>query len=142
MCKVRALMTSEAKIRIYELAREVGVPSKDLVDKAVTMGFSVKSHQSSLTIEEATAVKKSFGKTGMAAVPSKSASKPTKRRAKAADKPSPKPVAVRPVVRRRKVTDDSAAAPPPPRRHQRNQPSKPLRRWFAGSPSQRLRLRL
>jgi translation initiation factor IF-2 len=103
-------MTSEAKIRIYELAREVGVPSKDLVDKAVTMGFSVKSHQSSLTIEEATAVKKSFGKTGMAAVPSKSASKPTKRRAKAADKPSPKPVAVRPVVRRRKVTDDSAAA--------------------------------
>ncbi len=106
-------MTSEAKIRIYELAREVGVPSKDLVDKAVTMGFSVKSHQSSLTIEEATAVKKSFGKTGIAAVPAKrSAKAPAKRRAKAADKAaaSAKPVAVRPVVRRRKAIDDTAAA--------------------------------
>jgi translation initiation factor IF-2 len=108
-------MTSEAKIRIYELAREVGVPSKDLVDKAVTMGFSVKSHQSSLTIEEATAVKKSFGKTGMAAIPAKTTKSPVKRRAKAADKgkAAAKPVAVRPVVRRRKASDETASAAAP-----------------------------
>ncbi len=103
-------MSTESKIRIYELAREVGVPSKDLVEKAITMGFSVKSHQSSLTIDEATAVKKSFGKTGMAAAPKKSASpKPgIKRRAKSADKaPAASPVAVRPVVRRRKAVEEA-----------------------------------
>lgn len=108
-------MSSESKIRIYELAREVGVPSKELVEKAITMGYSVKSHQSSLTVEEATAVKKSFGRSGVAAVPKKSSAKAkpvVRRRAKPGDKksePAARPVVVRPVVRRRKASDEGAA---------------------------------
>lgn len=96
---------SEAKIRIYELAREVGVPSKDLVQKALTMGYSVKSHQSSLTLSEASAVKKSYGLTGAATLPvAKKANPPTKRKV---DEQVEKPVAkvARPVVRRRKAVE-------------------------------------
>jgi translation initiation factor IF-2 len=82
------------------------------------MGYSVKSHQSSLTMDEATAVKKSFGRTGAAALPKKAAkgssakkakAKPVVRRRKAADDDkTARPAIVRPVVRRRKATDESS----------------------------------
>lgn len=42
-----------AKERIYELAKELKMPSKDLVDMAKKEGITVKSHISSVTSEEA-----------------------------------------------------------------------------------------
>ncbi|WP_367341761.1 translation initiation factor IF-2 [Limosilactobacillus sp.] len=42
-----------AKERIYELAKELGMPSKKLVDLAKRQGMSVKTHMSSVTPEEA-----------------------------------------------------------------------------------------
>ena len=42
-----------AKERIYELAKELKMPSKDLVDLAKKEGITVKSHMSSVTSEEA-----------------------------------------------------------------------------------------
>ena len=42
-----------AKERIYELAKELGLPSKKLVDLAKRQGMSVKTHMSSVTPEEA-----------------------------------------------------------------------------------------
>lgn len=42
-----------AKERIYELAKELKMPSKDLVDMAKKEGITVKSHMSSVTSEEA-----------------------------------------------------------------------------------------
>lgn len=41
-----------AKERIYELAKELKMPSKDLVDMAKKEGITVKSHMSSVTSEE------------------------------------------------------------------------------------------
>ena len=41
------------KIRIHEIAKEVGMSSKDTVEKAVEMGFKVKSASSGVTPEEA-----------------------------------------------------------------------------------------
>ena len=114
-------MSSDSKIRIYELAREVDVPNKELVKMALDLGFSVKSHMSSLSFDEAGKLKKSLGYTGAAAVPkggSSSSSKPkakpvVRRRAKDADKDEEaRPVAVQPVVRRRKAPAVKAAAAP------------------------------
>lgn len=110
-------MSSESKIRIYELASEVGVSSKDLVDKALALGFSVKSHMSSLTLDEASSVKKSLGVSGsVSSAPSKapagkarSKSSTVRRRvASSSASEDAKPALVKPVVRRRKTTEDGA----------------------------------
>ncbi len=44
-----------AKKRVYEMARELGLENKELVEKLRAMGFSVKSHSSSLEEVEAEA---------------------------------------------------------------------------------------
>ncbi len=41
------------KIRIHEIAKELGIKSKDIVEKAVEMGFEVKAASSGVTPEEA-----------------------------------------------------------------------------------------
>ncbi len=112
-------MSSDSKIRIYELAREVDIPNKELVKMALDLGFSVKSHMSSLTFDEAGKLKKTLGYTGVAANPkgaskkakSSSKAKPVvRRRAKDSSQSEPaKPVAVQPMVRRRKASVDAAA---------------------------------
>ena len=40
------------KKKVYELAKEMGVRSKDLIARAGALGIEVKSHMSSLTDEE------------------------------------------------------------------------------------------
>ena len=40
------------KKKVYELAKEMGVRSKDLIARAGALGIEVKSHMSSLTEEE------------------------------------------------------------------------------------------
>jgi len=52
-----------AKIRVYELARELNMNNKELLDKVVSMDIDVKSHMSSLEDEDVTSIKKAlFGK--------------------------------------------------------------------------------
>ncbi len=112
-------MSSDSKIRIYELAREVDIPNKELVKMALDLGFSVKSHMSSLTFDEAGKLKKNLGYTGVAANPkgasskakSSGKSKPAVR--KRSGKEEAKPVAVQPMVRRRKAAPVEAAAANP-----------------------------
>ncbi len=43
---------SKEKVRVYQLARELGVDSKELVDLCKTQGFDVKSHVSALDPEQ------------------------------------------------------------------------------------------
>jgi len=53
-----------SKVRIYELAKEFGLKSKELADKLIDMGYAIKSHSS--TIDEDTAAEirqKILGKT-------------------------------------------------------------------------------
>ena len=44
-----------SKIRIYELAKQLGVANKDLVAKINSIGIEAKSHMAMLTEEEAAA---------------------------------------------------------------------------------------
>lgn len=60
-----------AKIRIYELAKEVGKPSKELVTIAKTLGFNVKSHMSVVSDDEASKLKQSIKNTISKKVPIK-----------------------------------------------------------------------
>lgn len=107
---------SSDKIRIYELARDIGAANKELVEKALALGFSVKSHMSSLTIDEATKVKNGLGFSGPATLPDPkpvkpkskpkavakpSARPPTRRKAKPVPEEEAKPTAVQPMRRRR-----------------------------------------
>ena len=47
-------------MKIHELAMELGVASKEVVNKAQEMGYDVKNHNSSLKDDEVNAVKKAF----------------------------------------------------------------------------------
>ena len=49
-----------SKKRIYELAKELGLSSKDLLDKAKNLNIDVKSHMSSVNLTEEKALKDSF----------------------------------------------------------------------------------
>ena len=46
-----------AKLRVYELAKELDMPNKDLVDKISSLGIQIKGHMSSLEEEEAQLVR-------------------------------------------------------------------------------------
>jgi len=46
-----------AKLRVYELAKELDMPNKDLVEKISSLGIQIKGHMSSLDEEEARLVR-------------------------------------------------------------------------------------
>ena len=46
-----------AKQRIYELAKQLGLNNKVLVDKAKELGFNIKNHMSSLSDTEVNELK-------------------------------------------------------------------------------------
>ena len=46
-------MTISDKIRIYELSRDLNLENKDILDAAQKLSISVKSHSSSISVEEA-----------------------------------------------------------------------------------------
>src|SRR5690349_6255831 len=50
-----------AKIRVYELAREMKIESKALMTKLISLGIEVQSHQSTLTQEQIQRLKASEG---------------------------------------------------------------------------------
>lgn len=49
-----------SKVRIYELAKDLNVSSKELVEKAKTIGMEVENHRSAITKEEAQQLKSEF----------------------------------------------------------------------------------
>ena len=65
-----------AKPRLHEIAKELGLKSSDVVAAAIEMGMEVKSHQSSVSDEEADKLRAKFG---------------AKNSAKAAEAPKPAP---------------------------------------------------
>jgi translation initiation factor IF-2 len=56
-------------MRVYELAREVGLPNKELIAKIRALGFNVNNHMSSLSAEDADKVKRSLKGGGPAKAP-------------------------------------------------------------------------
>ena len=69
-----------SKVRLYEIAKELGKESKEVVARAKELGFDVKSHSSSVEADAGERIKSSFKK---AAAPQATAEKP------AAAQPSP-----------------------------------------------------
>ena len=51
-----------SKIRVYELAKELGLESKAVVAAALELGFQVKNHMSSLEEEQGARVKEALAK--------------------------------------------------------------------------------
>jgi translation initiation factor IF-2 len=47
-----------AKIRVHELAKQMGIPSKQLVDILQGMGLNIKNHMSTLEDNQVNWVKK------------------------------------------------------------------------------------
>ena len=51
-----------AKIKVYELAKELGVPSKEVLEFLGGKNIEVKNHMSALEEADANVVRKGFGK--------------------------------------------------------------------------------
>ena len=67
-------MTSSGKVRIYELSKDLGLENKDVLDAAEKLSIAAKSHSSSISDDEASAIrsliqKGSNGSTKAAAAP-------------------------------------------------------------------------
>ena len=55
-----------SKVRVYDLAKEFGLKSKELADKLVAMGYPVASHSSSVDEDMATDIRKKILGEGVA----------------------------------------------------------------------------
>src|SRR5262245_31094079 len=60
-------MSTGAKMRVYEIAREVGIPNKDLLAKIRALGLEVNNHMSSIDADDVVRIKRSLEKERQAA---------------------------------------------------------------------------
>ena len=109
-----------SKIRIYELAKEAGVGSKELADKLIKKGYQIKGHSSTVDENTAAEIRRSFlGKKEQSAGDAKSGDESTpvvKRRTtvirrKKVEEPTPEPepeVVPEPEVKAEPVSETAA----------------------------------
>jgi translation initiation factor IF-2 len=112
------------KMRVYEVAREVGVANKDLVSKIRALGIEVNNHMSMLDAEDVTRVRRALDKERQESLIEERIQPTVIRRRSKGGPPAPKPrpveaapaEAVRPAVRRPVVIEEPEAEPetPPP----------------------------
>ena len=114
-----------AQPRVHEFAKEVGVPSKEVIAKLKDMGEFVKSSSSTLNPMVLKKLRAEFpaaaAKPAAKAAPAESAAKPAPKpaAAKPAVKPAPKPAAAKPAVKpaprpaAKPAAKPAAAAPKP-----------------------------
>ena len=114
-------------MRVYEIAKEVGIPNKDLIAKIRALGLEVNNHMSSLDADDVARIKRSLEKEKhQVAAPAQTQKLSTGGavlRRRSADKPAdeaPPPVAAKPepavqppVIRRRVVAEETPAEPAP-----------------------------
>ncbi|HOB11784.1 MAG TPA: translation initiation factor IF-2 [Syntrophomonadaceae bacterium] len=67
-----------AKIRVHELAKEIGMPSKQLVDTLQAMGLNVKNHMSTMEENQVSWVKKKLQESASATAKAKQETKAAK----------------------------------------------------------------
>jgi len=104
---------AHGKVRLYELAKDLGLANKELVEKVRALGIDVKNHMSNLDVEEAARVKRALDKERQAnLVEERLSSTVIRRRSKdgqvlrpatPAEKPAEKPVARPAPVTERKI---------------------------------------
>ncbi len=97
-----AAMTTGAKMRVYEIAKELKLQNKELIAKIRALGLEVNNHMSSLSQDEVIKVKRSLERERRASTETKrlSAGAVIRRRSKGGDRP----------VRRRAAGADTEAA--------------------------------
>ena len=95
-----------AKVRVYEVAKELGVPAKEIIERLKAVGVDVKSHSSSIDESVAAQLK------GEGAAPA-AAAEPTPKPKAAAPKPEAAPPKAEPAPR---APAPAPEAPPPPAR--------------------------
>ena len=77
-----------ARVRVYEIARDLKMESKALVQRLKGMGIEVNSHQSTLSADQVLKIKKELG-TGDAPAAKTSARKVIRRRRSAPESATP-----------------------------------------------------
>jgi translation initiation factor IF-2 len=87
-----------AKIRVYELARELGLTNKETVDLAVDLGIGVKSHSSSIEDAQADRVRRKADRDGLRRDVQPEEEAPAPKKGKAAPAPAAAPDAPAPAV--------------------------------------------
>ena len=109
-------------MRVYEIAKEVGIPNKELLAKIRSLGLEVNNHMSSLNADDVARIKKSLERekttttttpvetskvspSGAGAVIRRRSSKPEEEAAPAPVAPVAPPHAPPPLIRRRVVDD-------------------------------------
>lgn len=70
------------KIKIHELAKKIGLTSKEILEKATKLGIDVKNHMSSVEDDTAIKIRESFKKTSKSEKESKSSTKSTEKQTK------------------------------------------------------------
>ena len=70
------------KIKIYEIAKEIGLTSKEIIEKANELGIEAKSHMSGIEEEEAKRIKAAFSSTKTGETEKKEESKKIEKTAK------------------------------------------------------------
>lgn len=106
-----------SKVRVYEVARELGLDSKDMIQKMAGMGIQVRNHMSVLEQAEVDRVKRALAKAQTPVVEERIRPTVVRRRAKKkSDDVAPAaeaPRAVPPIRRRGGATAQPAATPEP-----------------------------
>jgi translation initiation factor IF-2 len=104
-------MSEQDAVKVYELAKELGVPPLALVDKLKGLNINVKNHMSELAADDLTRARTALGKPAApAAKVAKKAPTRTRKKVEAAPAPAPEPVAEQPkaaapIIRRRLKAD-------------------------------------
>lgn len=73
------------KIKIYELAKKLGLTSKEIIEKATKLGIDVKNHMSSVEDDNVSKIEESFKGGSKKEVESKASDKTAKERTKKSD---------------------------------------------------------
>src|SRR5262245_55567124 len=60
------------KMRVHEIAKEMGIPSKDLLAKIHALGIEAKSHQSSLDADDVDKIKRTLARERGGSAPAES----------------------------------------------------------------------
>lgn len=115
-----------SKVRLYEIAKELGKESKEIVARAKELGIEVKSHASSVESEIATRITASFSQ---AAAPKKETTqKPTQSLPK--EQPSAQTAAKETTVAEKKAEPKAAAPTQKSEVEMKSVPAKPKSRNF------------
>src|SRR5204863_5250997 len=108
------------KIRVHELAKELGLTNKEALDLCETLGIGVKTHSSSIEDAQADRVRRKADQLGMRREvqpeepPKKAAASKAATKAEPAPPPEPEPApAPAPAVEQPAAAEAPAPAPPP-----------------------------